>query len=176
MKTRDLIFCSFFAALTAVFSQILLPLPFSPVPVNLTLLAPRLAGQLLGMKRGIISQILYVLLGLFGLPVFTGFSGGPGVLFGPTGGYIMGYILAAGISGRKILPKSKRIIAGLLQMAGGLLACYLLGALWFALVTERGLYESLMLCILPFLPGDALKILACSYLAKKLRPIFGNWE
>ncbi len=176
MKTRDLIFCGLFAALTAVFSQILLPLPFSPVPVNLALLAPLLAGQLLGLKRGMVSQLLYLLLGLFGLPVFTGFSGGPGVLLGPTGGYIAGYILAAGISGCKIGLKFNRSMAALLQMAGGLLACYLLGTFWFSVVTERGLCESLMLCVLPFLPGDALKILACSYLAKKLRPIFENWE
>ena len=84
--TKDLAIMAFFAALTAICSQIQIPLPY--IPINLALFSVHLCGILLGSKRAVLSQSVYLLLGLIGLPVFAGFKGGPGVLFGNTGGYI----------------------------------------------------------------------------------------
>ena len=96
-KTRSLILCALFAALTAVLSQIAIPI--QPVPVNLATFSVFVAGGVLGAKRGAISQAAYVLLGVIGLPVFASFSGGMGILLGPTGGYIVGYVAAAWLVG-----------------------------------------------------------------------------
>lgn len=91
--TLNLVMAALFAALTAVCSQIQIPLPM--VPINLALFAVHLAGALLGAKWGALSITAYALLGVVGAPVFAGFSSGPAVLFGKTGGYILGYILCA---------------------------------------------------------------------------------
>ncbi|MEG2144157.1 MAG: biotin transporter BioY, partial [Oscillospiraceae bacterium] len=90
LKIRRLILCALFAALTGVCSQILIPLPM--IPINLALFSVHVAGVLLGAKYGSLSMLVYVLLGALGAPVFAGFKGGFGILFGKTGGYIIGYI------------------------------------------------------------------------------------
>ena len=95
LKTNRLILCAFFATLTVVGTIISIPLPFSPVPINMALLSVFLAGSLLGAKFGALSQLVYICLGAAGLPVFSKFSGGAAILAGPTGGYIIGYIVAA---------------------------------------------------------------------------------
>ena len=160
--------CGLFAALCAVCSQIAIPLPM--VPINLALFAVHLAGALLGPVYGAISMVLYMLLGLVGVPVFQGLSGGPAVLFGPTGGYIWGDILAAGIAGfgGRLSGKSWWKLA--IWMVGGTLACYLLGTIWFMLTMHTGLGASLMTCVVPFLPGDAVKIALAAWLTIRLRP------
>ena len=95
--TRSLVLCALMAALTAICSQIQIPLPM--VPINLALFAVHLSGALLGWKYGALSMVVYALLGVIGVPVFAGFGSGPAVLFGKTGGYILGYILCALIVG-----------------------------------------------------------------------------
>ena len=84
--TRSLVLCALMAALTAICSQIQIPLPM--VPINLALFAVHLSGALLGWKYGALSMVVYALLGVIGVPVFAGFGSGPAVLFGKTGGYI----------------------------------------------------------------------------------------
>ena len=95
--TRSLVLCALMAALTAICSQIQIPLPM--IPINLALFAVHLSGALLGWKYGALSMVVYALLGVIGVPVFAGFGSGPAVLFGKTGGYILGYILCALIVG-----------------------------------------------------------------------------
>lgn len=168
------ILAALFAALTAVFSQIALPLPFTPVPINLAILAVFLAGGLLGPRFGTISQLVYIALGLTGLPVFSQFTGGPAILFGPTGGYILGYALCALTVGLLFDRLSQDVDHSTMKsasyFAAGLFLCYLPGTLWFMFLTGNGLAVSLTSCVLPFLPGDALKIIAASLLVKRLRP------
>ncbi|MDQ4126909.1 MAG: biotin transporter BioY, partial [Actinomycetota bacterium] len=77
------------AAVTAVAAQITIPLPFSPVPFTLQVPAVVLSGLLLGPRYGAVAQAIYVLLGAVGVPVFAGFKGGLGIIFGPTGGYLL---------------------------------------------------------------------------------------
>lgn len=176
MKTKNLILFGIFAALTAVCSMVSIPLPFTPVPINLATLSVFLAGGLLGSKGGAMSQTVYVLLGAIGLPVFHNFSGGIGVIAGPTGGYIIGYIVAAFVIGLLIEKIGYSYTKAPLAMATGLFFCYLLGTLWFMGLTKMGLVEALMLCVVPFLIGDAIKIVAAVLLVTKLKPILSNYK
>lgn len=165
--TRQLVLAALFAALTAVCSQIQIPLPM--IPINLALFSVHLCGALLGAKWGALSMAVYALLGAIGVPVFAGFGSGPAVLFGKTGGYILGYILCAAIVG--VL--SRRIgfsyLKLCLSMVIGVAVCYAFGTAWFMVVSGLNLVTSLGYCVLPFLPGDAVKILLAAFLALRLR-------
>lgn len=163
---KDLVFTAMFAALIAVCS--ILSVPVGQVPVTLQTFAVCLAAAVLGWKRGTLSVLVYILLGAVGVPVFAGMSGGVGILAGPTGGYIIGFILTAllvGLAadrfGRKVLPLS-------VAMVLGVLACYALGTVWFIVVTGMGLGEALMLCVVPFLIPDGVKIALAVILANRL--------
>ena len=176
---RYFVLAALFAAVTAVCSWISVPLPFTPVPVNLATLAVFMAGGLLGHKYGLLAECVYVLCGGFGLPVFAGFRGGPSVLVGPTGGFIAGYLacaLVAGILVEKVyrldITHIRRIIYTVLSMAAGLFCCYALGMVWFMYLTGSGLFEGLLACVVPFLPGDGLKIALAAVLIDRLRKIF----
>lgn len=164
---RPLLLCALFTALTAICSQLVIPTPV--VPISLALLAVNLTGALLGPKLGAASMGVYMLLGLVGAPVFAGFGAGPGILFGKTGGYILGYILAAFLTGL-LLRKRKGYGFTCLAMAAATLACYAFGTAWFMAVTGLGPWASLGYCALPFLPGDVLKILLAAWLAGRLGP------
>lgn len=197
-KTNYMTLCGLFAALMAICSLISIPLGFTPVPVNLGTLGVFLAGGILGKKYGTISIAVYVLVGAVGVPVFAGFRGGLSVLAGPTGGYIIGYIVAAFLVGLLVemmlaeknltVPtedasvsnaavsgsaagrsRSREILCCAIAMIIGLLACYALGTLWFIVSTHTGIWASLVSCVFPFLLGDALKIAAGALLVQKLR-------
>ena len=149
-----------------VCSWITIPLPFTPIPINLGTFATFMAGGLLGKRYGAYSIISYVLLGAIGLPVFAGFGAGLGTLAGPTGGFIIGFILCAFISGFAATrpPRAFRI---LLCLTLGLIACYACGIVWFMISTGASLKASLLSCVVTFLFGDALKILLAFILLKK---------
>ncbi|MEG2200422.1 MAG: biotin transporter BioY, partial [Anaerovorax sp.] len=174
-NSKQLILCSLFAALTAICSMISIPLPFTPIPINLATLSVFLAGGLLGSKYGAISQFIYVLLGAIGLPIFHNFTGGFGILVGPTGGYIVGYIAGAWVAGFVIerwLPSNKGKLQYILlcfALLMGLFSCYLLGTVWFMKVSGANLVTALVSCVVPFLIGDTLKILAGSFLIQRLK-------
>ena len=165
--TRNLVLAALFAALTAVCSQIQIPLPM--VPINLALFAVHLCGALLGAKWGALSMCAYALLGAVGVPVFSGFASGPAVLFGKTGGYILGYILCAllvGLLSRRLGFTFPKLC---LSMVVGVAVCYLFGTIWFMAITGMNLVTSLTYCVIPFLPGDAVKILLAALLALRLQ-------
>lgn len=162
----DMIFTAMFAALIAVCS--LISIPVGTVPVTLQTFAVCLAAAMLGFKRGTLSVLVYILLGAVGLPIFAGMKGGAGVLAGPTGGYIIGFILTAltvGIAadrwGRRVLPLA-------LSMVIGVLLCYAAGTIWFTVVTGTDFIGALTLCVVPFLLPDALKIALAVLLANRL--------
>ena len=118
-KTKELTLIGLMAALTCIAGPLSLPLPFSPVPISLTNLAIYFSVYILGMKRGTISYLVYLLLGLVGLPVFSAFTSGPAKLFGPTGGYLIGFIFIALISGYCVDRWNGRFVASFLGMAAG---------------------------------------------------------
>lgn len=165
-NTRRLVFCALFAALTAVFSQ--LQIPIGPVPINLATLAVMLGGLLLGWKWGALSVAVYILLGAVGVPVFAGFRGGVSALAGPTGGYIIGYLPCAALAGLKARALREKLWGRCLLLLAGTGVCYLLGTAWFMASSGRSLADSMALCVLPFLPGDAAKILLSVFLAPRL--------
>ena len=172
--TRKLIYCALLAALTAVCAWLVIPI--GPVPISLSTFAVMLCGLLLGWKYGVIAVAVYILLGLAGVPVFTGFRAASALL-GPTGGYIIGYIAAAFIIGlliEKLVPASsservKELLIYAVAMIAGLFVCYLLGTLWFMIITHTGAWAALVSCVFPFLPGDGLKIIAGALLVRRLR-------
>jgi len=188
MKTSDkkfnvypYILCALFAALTAVCTFINIPLPFTPIPINLATLSVFLAGGLLGAKYGALSQLIYIMIGSLGLPIFSNYQGGLGVLVGPTGGFLVGYVIAAFIIGLIMNPIIKSNDASRLYVIKIVLAClagmttyFTTGTLWFMYITNTGLYAALFACVIPFLIGDALKITAAVFLIGKLRKNMGD--
>ncbi|MBQ3053899.1 MAG: biotin transporter BioY [Clostridia bacterium] len=162
---------SFFAALTAVFSWIIIPIPISPVPINLGIVSPILAGLILGSKMGALSQIIYLLLGTVGLPIFAGFKGGISVITGPTGGFLIGYILAAYITGilYKYIKREKYKV--LFSVIAGVIMTYICGGIFYAYLFNTSLKASLFITVLPFIPGDILKVVLVMYLFKKINNI-----
>jgi len=174
VQLKKQILCALFATLTSIFSQILLPLPFTPVPINLATLAIFLSAGLLGVKDSILSQILYLTLGFVGLPVFSQFTSGPSILLGPTGGYLIGYVLIALICSFLIQQRKKQtgvVLPLPVIFMVGMFFCYISGTLWYMFSTHTQLLPSLFLCVFPFLPGDILKIMAATILIKKLDKI-----
>ena len=174
-KLFRLTLTSAFAALICVTAP--LSVPVGPVPVSLATLSVMFAGTVLGPLHGTAATAVYLLLGMAGLPVFAGFRGGIGVLAGPTGGYLAGYLPLCAIcgiyavaaarirkSGKPRSPGAGRAAGAVLFVAAcvaGTAVLYTLGTVWFCVVTGSGAKAALSVCVLPFLPGDALKIAAC---------------
>lgn len=168
---RDLVYIAFLAALTSLLAYFAVPLPGGLPPVTGQTLGVMLAGLLLGAKKGAVSQLVYLLLGLSGLPVYAGGTSGLNVLAGPTGGFIWGFILGAYVCG-KLAEKNRR--ASFFTMAGaaflgGVVAVYLPGCWQLATVTSLALPEAAAM-MLPFLPGDMVKVLLAAVLAQKIGP------
>ncbi|MSP14023.1 MAG: biotin transporter BioY [Chloroflexi bacterium] len=144
-------------------AQISLPLPFSPVPITGQTLMVLLAGMVLGSRRGALCLIVYLAEGLSGLPVFAGATAGPAVVLGPTGGYLIGFIAAAYLTGRLAERRwDRHIVTTLLAMILGNLVIYACGLAWLATFVGPG--KILPLGLFPFIPGDLLKIGVASLL------------
>jgi biotin transport system substrate-specific component len=164
-----MVFASLFAALTAAGAYIHIPIPFSPVPVTLQVFFVLLAGSILKSKWGSLSMIVYTLLGVAGLPVFAGGSSGIGVLLGPTGGYIVGFILAAYIIGKLSEKTENSAKSGLLinafNMSAGVLVIYACGVFQLMIMADIGAGAALTLGVIPFLPGEIVKTAVAAYIA-----------
>jgi len=169
LKTDGMILCALFAALTGVGGLIAIPLPFTPVPITLQTFFTFLAGAILGKYLGALSQLIYILLGVVGLPVFAKGSSGIGAILGPSGGYLLGFIPAAFLVGW-ILERREKPPLGLivLAMMVGLLAIYLPGVGWLMWVARLSLVKALLLGALPFLPGDGVKIVVGALIVKRI--------
>ncbi len=141
------------AALTAVLSQV--QLAIGPVPFNLAVMGAFLAGMLLRPAWAACALAVYMALGLIGIPVFAGFAGGPAVLFGKTGGYVLGYLCIAWCTAMARGFDHWWLTAA--GMALGLALCYGLGTAWFMAVTGISFTQSLMFCVWPFLIPDVIK-------------------
>ena len=161
-------------AMTAVFTAVLCAVaPFSlfigPIPLSFATFIIYLAAGTLDFRSGVVSVALYVALGAVGLPVFTGFEGGFQKIAGVTGGFIIGYIVCAAAIGSVMLLPGKKRFTYIFGMVIGTLLLYTCGTAWFMLQTGSSLRASLMLCAVPFFPGDAAKIAAASIIAPQLR-------
>lgn len=170
MKTRDMTVVAVMAALICVAGP--LTVVIGPIPLSLASFAVYLAGAVLGAKRGALAVALYLLIGLVGVPVFSGFSGGLQKLVGVTGGYLVGYLACAWLTGLGIKPEPTGAPARWklpAMMIAGTAALYAIGTAWFMLQTHNPLAASLGMCVLPFLPGDAVKIVAATLLSGPIR-------
>ncbi|MEE1056284.1 MAG: biotin transporter BioY [Acutalibacteraceae bacterium] len=164
----DIIFIALFVALISVSAQIAIP---TIVPFTLQTLGVFVSSALLGCKRGTTSILIYIFLGSIGLPIFSGFSGGVGKLTGPTGGYIVGFILTAVVVGLMCDLLGKKLWVLITSMTAGLLLCYLLGTIWFCISSKTNFISASMLCVVPFIIPDVAKIIVASILVKRLDKI-----
>ena len=166
--------CALLAAMTAALSQIAIPI--GPVPFNLATFAVFLAGALLGSKLGALSLTIWAALGAVGVPVFSSFRSGLGALAGPTGGFIIGFIPAAFLTGLIIekLNKKNQAHIYVIAMLAGTLVYFSLGTAWFMFSAGAGLFEALTVCVFPFIPGDLLKLAVATILVKRLRPLLNR--
>lgn len=156
------------AAVTCVLGPLSIPLPISPVPISLTNFAIYLAIYVLGTKRGTLSYVIYLLIGLAGLPVFSAFTGGAGKLLGPTGGYLIGFIPMALICGIFIEKWQQRYLH-FIGMVLGTLVAYALGTAWLAWQAEMTFSAALAAGVIPFIPGDLAKIIICLLIGPEIR-------
>lgn len=159
------------AALTAAILCVVSPwsLAVGPVPITLCTLFLYLSAYLLSPLGAAGAVAGYLALGMIGLPVFSGFGSGLGVLSGPTGGYLLGYLLLVPVCALTVRRFPDRRIPQTVGMIAGTALLYLAGTVWFFLLTHRDPVSALGICVLPFLPGDALKILAAVSLGPLLR-------
>lgn len=168
MKTKALILTSLFAALTAIGALISIPLPFSPVPITLQVLFSLMAGLILGKYYGSLSQLIYLLLGGIGLPVFAGGRAGFQNLIGPTAGYLWGFVLAAYVIGL-IAEQRPTLTKDLLALFIGLLVIYLPGTYILHRVAAITLSKAFTLGVLPFIPGDLAKLAVAAFVVQRIR-------
>jgi len=167
----DTVLVTLGAGMVAVAAQVSIPLPFTPVPITGQTFAVLLVGASLGAGRGIASLLLYVLVGIAGAPVYAEGAHGWAVVSGATGGYLVGFVAAAAITGRLAERRwDRRFSSALAAMLTGNVVIYLVGLPWLAIVLDTGLERTLELGLYPFVPGDVLKL----YLAGMLLP--GAWR
>ena len=169
MKVKDMTITAVMAALICIAGP--LTIPMGPIPLSLATFAVYLAGAVTGKKYGTTAVGLYLLIGIIGVPVFSGFSGGFQKLAGVTGGYLIGYLPCAFLSGIGAERAEKKERKWLLpvMMTVGTAVLYAIGTAWFMIQTGNALGAALSLCVIPFLPGDAVKILAAAILSPMIR-------
>ena len=168
-KLRMVVLASLMAALTAVGAYI--HVPIGPVPIVLSTLFVILSGLLLGGRWGPASMALYLLVGAIGMPVFAGGKGGFAHFFGPTGGYLLGYVFAAWITGFISERSRSLLILDIFAVAIGSISIYAFGVPWLKIVTQMSWPKTFMVGVIPFLIGDAIKASVVVILARSVRPI-----
>jgi len=163
LKVRDMCVSALMAAFLCVIGPV--TIPTGTVPLSLTGFGICLAGGVLGVRRAGLAVLLYILIGISGLPVFSGWNGSFAHLAGPTGGFIIGYLPCAMISGMGKGAGKRRMA---LWMAVGTLSMYIMGAAWFAAVSESTILPALSVCVLPFLLPDAVKVFFAAHMAARV--------
>jgi len=165
---RGIVYAALFGALTAAGAFIIIPL--TPVPITAQTFFLNVAAVLLGGPLGAASQFIYIMLGVVGIPVFAGGKAGLGVLFGPTGGYLIGFIVAAlaiGIIAN--MKKDAGVLWYVFSMLIGMVIIYTIGVVQLSFVAKLSLLKAATVGVLPFLPGDILKIILAAIVSVKLK-------
>lgn len=157
LNTKELILCGIFAALIAILAQISIPLPFTTIPLTLQIVAIGVTGIILGSKCGFISILIYILIGAMGVPVFAGFKGGLSALLGHTGGFILGFPIMVWIIGY-VKEKFNSPMLTVISLVLGLFIDYITGTILFSLITGNTIINSIMLCVIPFIIVDFIKL------------------
>jgi biotin transport system substrate-specific component len=164
-RTRTAALVVGFALLTAAAAQVTVPLPWTPVPVSGQTFAVLLAGAALGWRAGAASQLLYVVLGAIGLPFYSGGASGWTFLSGATGGYLVGFVVAAALVGLLAERRQDRsVVTSVPAMLAGTAVIYLFGVTWLAHVLGTDAVGAMEKGLLPFVIGDMLKLVAAGAL------------
>lgn len=169
VNVKQLTLTGLMTAVLCVLSPFALHIPFSPVPISLGFLAIYLVVTVSGMKIGTVSVLIYLLLGLAGVPVFTDFTAGPGKLLGPTGGYLIGYLFMAPICGFFVDRFGRRPLRCVPGMILGTCTCYLFGTVWLGCQMNLSFSRALLAGVIPYLPGDALKLALALAVGSQIR-------
>jgi biotin transport system substrate-specific component len=168
---RDALLVVGYAALVGLLAQLVIPLPFTPVPITGQTFGVLLGGMALGWRRGLAGMVLYVAVGLVGVPWFAEGKGGFSVLSAPSFGYLVGFVIAAGVLGRLAeTGASRNPLLTLASMVAGNVVIYFFGVTWLMNAIHVDLGTAIALGLTPFLLGDAIKAL----LAAGLLP--GAWK
>ena len=172
MQVRTMAQCALFSALMCVCAWISVPLP--DIAFTLQTFSLFLTLELLGGKKGSVVCLVYLLMGAVGLPVFSGFRGGPGVLLGATGGYILGFAVAALIYWAVTHFFGKRFISRLAALLIGMIACYAFGTVWFLTVYLQdgsiiGFGAVIAKCVLPYIVPDIIKLSLAMFMTRRLQ-------
>ncbi len=165
MKTKKLIICALFAAIICIAAPFYIMI--GPVPITFTLFALALCAFSAGSVSGAVSTGVYMLIGLAGIPVFSGFKGGFSVIASPTGGFIFSYVFVVLILGCSV--KAKRKSAVVLWCTLALAVCYMAGTAWYMLVTKADIITALGVCVVPFILFDIIKLYVAYVVAKAVR-------
>lgn len=164
-----MIYAALGAALISVCAWITIYIPMiSLVPFTLQTFAVFTVAGLLSLKAGTLSLIVYILLGAVGIPVFSGFKGGIAALAGPTGGYIVGFLLTALVVGVLTQHVGHRVLTLIWVDVLGLLVCYFFGSLWFMFYSKANIVYVLSMCVWPFLLPDIIKIALSALIVNRL--------
>lgn len=168
-RVLKMILCAFFIALTAVLSQVAFLV--GPIPFNLATFSVLCAGALLGPKLGAISQGVYLVMGILGLPVFSLMRSGVGVLAGATGGYLIGYVLAPLVIGLLAERFGNNVFKLWSCLLAGFFTYMVCGLCWYMIITGSDPISALMICVVPYLPGDAVKLTIGTILCSRLNRV-----
>ena len=171
--TKKIVFTALFAALTAVCGFISIPVPGTPIPIVLQNMLVVLTGLMLGPVWGVCATLLFLLSGALGLPVFSGGTGGIARLMGPTGGFLYGYALATLVAGtiaqRPRYGRKDSAIRLIVATVSGFVVMYVPGVIHFMRVMDKTFGQTMALCVVPYIPGDIVKVVLAVLISAKLR-------
>lgn len=171
--SKKIVFTALFAALTAVCGFISIPVPGTPIPIVLQNMLVVLTGLMLGPVWGVAATVLFLAAGALGLPVFSGGTGGFARLMGPTGGFLYGYALATLVAGliaqRPKYGARTPVLRLVLATVLGFVVMYIPGVLHFMRVMDKTFSQTMTLCVVPYIPGDIVKMVVAVLLSSKLR-------
>ncbi|WP_312995437.1 biotin transporter BioY [Achromobacter animicus] len=180
MKSNNTVLVALFAALIVVLSLMPpIPMPGIPVPITLQTLGVMLAGAMLGPVRGALACLLYLALAAIGLPVLPGGRGGLGAFFGPTGGFLIGMVAGAFVTGwlaRRLATRGTGTWVGLAGyvaacVVGGIAVVYAFGVPWLSAVTKMGMAKAAG-AVVVFLPGDLIKAVVAAWVASRVERVW----
>ncbi|MFJ8459407.1 biotin transporter BioY [Lysinibacillus xylanilyticus] len=168
-STYNYVLAAFGAAIIAVLAQVSIPLPFSPVPITGQTLAVGLIVTILGTRLGMFSVLIYILLGAVGLPVFSGMSGGFAILVGPTGGYIVGFLVTAVIMGLYLDKFGITIFHAIIANLIGMVVTLAFGTAWLKVAADLSWTAAFMGGVAPFIVVGILKAVLAAWVGVIVR-------